>query len=251
MIDYRKYFAGKEQLCKELELLHEKKYRVKELLTNRNMPSFVVEFSGLPRTGKSSSVDKIYEFFKQANIDVVKTTEPAQIIKDTMTKEERLKLSNIEFNDMTLEISRRELEQNLEKHPTIILQDRGVIDNYFWYQMMYNRGDIDRETYKQILNGLYDDLKLIDELYIMEADPEIIIMRDYINQIYLEDRKKTTYEGVSELKIAIFNFIKYLPNEYVRKVFRLDTSCINEVMTSIILASRMLDKIEDRLVRTK
>ncbi len=133
MEEYRNYFKGNERLLRELERLHEKKYYVKELVDSEpSFTPFVTEFSGLPRTGKSSSVDRIYEFFKMAGFRIERTTEPAQILKDSMTKGEIDKLSNLEFNHKTLEISKEELNRRIAMNPTIVLQDRGVIDNYFW-----------------------------------------------------------------------------------------------------------------------
>ena len=46
-------------------------------------------------------------------------------------------MSNLEFNDKTLEVSRKSLEIAKKKNSDIILMDRGIIDNYFWYQMLY------------------------------------------------------------------------------------------------------------------
>ena len=93
-------------------------------------------------------------------------------------------MSRVEFNDKTLEISKRELER-LKNDPknTIIIQDRGVIDNYFWYQMMYEDGTISEEQFKEILKSLPIDLQMMDKLYVMTALPEEIITRDYRNSI--------------------------------------------------------------------
>lgn len=86
MTDYQKYFRNKEEILKKLEELHAKKYRLKSLLNScHSIEPFITEFSGLPRTGKSRSIERIYEFFKMADIAVEKTIEPAQIIKESMS----------------------------------------------------------------------------------------------------------------------------------------------------------------------
>lgn len=195
MNEYRKYFKNNEQLLTKLEMLHNKKYVIKKLIDSEtNIEPFITEFSGLPRTGKSSSLARVYDFFKQANIKIEKTTEPAQIIKDSMSKEVVSKMTNLEFNDKALEISKKELNGTINQKPAIIIQDRGVIDNYFWYQMMYEEKKINEEQYEKILLNLYKDIITVDQLFIMVAEPQVIIFRDYINQIYLEDRKKQLWK---------------------------------------------------------
>ncbi len=214
MNEYRKYFKNNEELLSKLEKLHEKKYALKHLIdSEQNIDPFIAEFSGLPRTGKSSSLARVYDFFKQANIKIEKTIEPAQIIKDSMSKEEVSKMTNLEFNNKTLVISKEELFRKRNQKPTIIIQDRGVIDNYFWYQMMYEEKKISNELYEEILLKLYQDLMSIDQLFVMFADPETIILRDYINQIYLEDRKKTTIERVTQLRMGFEHLLPLIENK--------------------------------------
>ena len=250
MADYKKYYKGNEQILMELERLHTKKYELKRLIdSSGSIEPFVTEFSGLPRTGKSSSLDRVYEFFKQANISVEKTDEPAQIIKDSMTKEEVSKMTNLEFNNKTLEISKNELNRKKNQQPTIIIQDRGVIDNYFWYQMMYEEGQLSDEQYEQILISLSRDLMDVDQLFVMYAQPEIIIFRDYISQIWLEDRKKTTLERVTQLRNGFEHLIPLIRKEVSDdKLIQLDTSNIGEIQTAITIADTMMNGINKKLI---
>jgi len=73
-MDYKKYFKNNKQLLEKLEDLHAKKYRLKSLLsTSSSIEPFTTEFSGLPRTGKTTCVERVYEFFK------IDTTELSEI----------------------------------------------------------------------------------------------------------------------------------------------------------------------------
>ena len=138
MENYRKYFTGEEELLFKLEQLHRKKQKLRELLDKKEEKEpFVVELCGLPRTGKTVSLGKLYEFFKNGDIKIEKAEEPAFIIKNSLTLSEIRNMSNLEFNDKTLEVSRESLERAKKKNSDIILMDRGIIDNYFWYQMLY------------------------------------------------------------------------------------------------------------------
>lgn len=74
MENYRKYFTGEEELLFKLEQLHRKKQKLKELLDNKKeINPFVVESCGLPRTGKTVSLGKLYEFFKNGGINIEKS----------------------------------------------------------------------------------------------------------------------------------------------------------------------------------
>lgn len=184
---YKNYIKDSE-LIKKLEVLHEKKYILKELIDKqKEKDTFVVELAGMARTGKTVSTERIFEFFKMANYTVLRTKEPAQIVKE---RYDITKLSNVSFNDKTLEISREQLDSCLSMKPDIILQDRGIFDNYIWYQMMFERGDIDEETYLSKMTNINNVIEEDDQLYLMTADPEIIVARDYSDQIFLEPRKK-------------------------------------------------------------
>ncbi len=251
MSNYKKYYENNSDILLELERLHNKKYELKRLIdSSETVEPFVTEFSGLPRTGKSSCVNKVYEFFRQANIKIERTDEPAQIIKDNMTKDEVSKMTNLEFNNKTLEISKNELKRKIEQKPAIILQDRGVIDNYFWYQMMYEDGNLSDDFYEKILLDMHRDIADVDQLFVMYAEPKIIIYRDYINQIYLEERKKTTIERVSQLRNGFEHLVPLIKTQKADgKLIQLDTSNMSEVETAITIADAMMDGIAKKLTR--
>lgn len=241
---YKKYIKD-QNIINKLEYINEKKYNLKKIIEENDgrIDPFIVELAGMPRTGKTVCLEKILEFFLKGNFRVKKTKEPAQILKE---KYDTTKFSNLEFNDKTLEISRYELNNCIADNPSIILQDRGVFDNYIWYQMMYEKGEIDLNTYKSRFKQLKNDLEMIDKLYLMVADPNIIVERDYINQIYLEERKKTTIEGVKELKNGMNDLIETIDNDCFRYV---DTSYLSEINTAIYITDDILDGMTKKLVK--
>lgn len=251
MEEYKKYFEKHQELLSALENLHQKKYRLKRTLRETpNVSPFVTEFSGLPRTGKSSSVDRVYNFFKQAGINIARTTEPAQIIKESMTNEEVSRMTNLEFNHKTLEISKKELNRIIAQKPEIIIQDRGVIDNYFWYQMMYEDGTIDITSFEKLLLQMYQDILNTDLLFVMLATPQVIVFRDYVNQIYLEARSKTTIERVTKLKEGFEHLLPILrSNIQTSSLVTIDTTNMTEMETAIFIADTMISGIERKLSR--
>ena len=61
---YRNYITDKERLEK-LELLHKKKYELKALIDKQKEKTpFVVEFAGMPRTGKTVTTERYLNSLK-------------------------------------------------------------------------------------------------------------------------------------------------------------------------------------------
>ena len=80
--------------------------------------------------------------------------------------------------------------------------DRGIIDNYFWYQLYYNKQEISKVDYKFYLKQLLDDVKLLDKLFLLTAKTDEIMKRDYNASIYIEDRNKTYKDNIEKLANA-------------------------------------------------
>lgn len=238
---YKDYIKD-DKLVKRLEKLHEQKYKLKELIDKQNKKeTFIVELAGMARTGKTVSTERIFEFFKMANYSIVRTKEPAQIVKE---RYDITKLSNVDFNDKTLDISIENLDYCLSKEPDIILQDRGIFDNYIWYQMMYEKGEIDFNTYKEKMSNINKVLERNDQLYLMVADPVEIVKRDYQDQIFLEPRKKTTIDGVSKLRDGMDNLLKNVSND---NIFKIDTTNISSIETAVILSENIINGMTKKL----
>lgn len=245
MEDY-KIYINNEELIEKLEKIHIKKQKLKEKYDIMfGYSPYIVELSGLPRTGKTVTSKRIADFFHEGGFTVGKTIEPAQIIKDTMPMEIVSNMTPLQFNDTTLNISRKQLYELMRHDNDLIIQDRGVIDNYFWYQMLYNEGKISIDRYKKILAKLEDDLLLIDEVYLLTADPKEVVLRDYLNAIYLEERKKTNIERVSLLYKGIMSLLESLPNQDNIKL--IDTTNMSEIDLAIDLTDDIMDGMEYKL----
>ena len=248
MADFSEYFKGNEKrLKRELEL-HKKKLLLKEKLKNsENIDSYVVELCGLPRTGKTNATQRVFSFFKYGGIDVKVSEEPAYLVKNSVSNEKLKQMSKLDFNDKTLEVSKTNLEIIKKDNPTIILMDRGIIDNYFWYQMMYQDNIINKETYEDRLQDLYFDLSKIDRLLLFLADPKVIIKRDYLNEIYLDERSKTTIDGVTKLKKGYETLLKDI--EYMSdNIQTYDTTYCDEINMAMDISETIMDDLDKKLI---
>ena len=236
-----KYISDEQY--KQFERIDKKKIELKDLINNSsNKKTTIVELCGLPRTGKTSSIRRMYNFFKAGDLQVLCTKEPADIVKEEYDTK---KISSKQFNDLTLDISIKQLQNLLNSKPDIILQDRGVFDNYIWYQMMYEKGIISKEEYERIFSQIQKAIDLSDVIYIMIASPEEIIKRDYLDNIYLESRTKTTIENINNLNKSIISLVKKIDN---KKIKVLDTTKIKELDVAVILSSDIMDTIKSKYI---
>lgn len=235
----------------DLETLHQEKLILKRMidLKQPNDP-FVVELSGLPRTGKTTSYEHLFDFFKKGGFSVSRIQEPAYLLKEMLSSEEISKLSDLEFNSRTLEISRNQLNKLKADGSDIVLMDRGVIDNYFWYQLYYENGKLNSELYIQYLSKLKSDLELVNKLFMLTADPKTILFRDFNSSIYLEPRKKTTLENVQNLFLAYSNLSEVV-GESFENIVSIDTTNLSPRDTSIIIAKESIDAYQRKLIQHK
>lgn len=100
---------------------------------------------------------------------------------------------------------------------------------------------------------LNKDLQTMDQLYVFKANPRTIVLRDYMNEIYLEDRKKTTIEHVTKLGYGIDEFLPVIKNNLSSgtELLSYDTTNYTEMDTSILIANKMLYGMEKKIVKIK
>ena len=252
--NYQEYLEKEiflEQLdyYQKLQLLHKKKMALKEKIRTFSSP-FIVEFSGSPRSGKTTSVNLIYDFFKNADFKVKYMEEPAaQIKKIYATQSESQKLTAVEFNNQALCISEKFVEEISSSDLDLVLLDRGVLDNYIWFEKMHREGLIGDKDYILLMNQRMSWVKdKINLLYLMFCQPDIAVKRDYLNSLYLEERKKTNHQNIMQLNDCMSYLIPYFEkalggNSYVRK---LDTSFSNIQDNAIELTSTIISSMEKR-----
>lgn len=97
----------------------------------------VIEFSGLPNSGKTTLLHNIAELCERNNISAIIVQETAELLPKNIPK------GTIEQNLwITLETLEKSLELNFMSGVDFILLDRGFYDQLFWVTMY---GDKDAE----------------------------------------------------------------------------------------------------------
>lgn len=242
---YKDYIDSK--YINELEKLHEQKLLLKSLIDLKQINDpLIIELSGLPRTGKTTTFEQLYDFFKKGGFNIIKIKEPAYLIKQSLNLEELKNLSDVEFNDKTLEISRNSLIEAKQIGADIIIMDRGIIDNFFWYQLYFDKNLIDKDNYDKYMKKLYEDIKLLDKLFVLTASTNKIITRDYNSSIYLEKRNKKNKENIEQLARA-YNHLSTKLIEHYNDLIIVDTTYMSSKDTSIYIASESIKTYQKKI----
>ena len=86
---------------------------------------FVIEFTGTPKSGKTTCVDTIAKFFRRNGVPVSLVTERASVcpIRDK---------NDIRFNLWTLSTSLAQLIEAIDEPRRVVILDRGLFDSLVW-----------------------------------------------------------------------------------------------------------------------
>lgn len=221
----------------KLKQLHAQKIELQHLKSLCSLAKpFVVEFSGTPRTGKTTTINNLYDFFKKGGFDVA-------LIEEFTTSKYYKELLKKKFDQMNLgdgniailEEVYKQLKQILSQNKDIILIDRSINDRQIWNYQRFLRGDMSNDLY-YINREKYSKLskELIDFLIITYANPLISLKRDYLSSLALEQRSFLNEQNIEEFNNSL-NALQNLFLESVDNMILLDTSNmeINDVSTTI------------------
>jgi len=133
----------------------------------------VIEFSGLPNSGKTTLLQNLRKLFECNNISAIIMQEPAELLPVSIPK------GSIAQNFwITLETLQKSLELTYVTNVDYILLDRGFYNQLFW-ATMYKEKDA---TYSEYLTNFMEKFAEMyhvkpDYLYIVDVDVEESIRR--------------------------------------------------------------------------
>ena len=245
-------FADNQEYYAKLRKLHAEKIelqRLKSLITLSK--PFVIEFTGTPRTGKTTIINNLYDFFKKGGFEV-------SLIEEFTTskyyKEElRNKFDSMSYSDRDLAIIEelyKQLQNAVGKRKDLILIDRSLNDRQIWNYRRLVRGDMPEDVYLNAREK-YSKLskQLIDFLVVTYTDPLTSLRRDYNSSLALEKRSFLNETNINEYNASL-QALKELFTESVDSFISLDTSKMSLNDVSIEVASQVLPAIRKRYIKT-
>lgn len=164
----------------QLEILQEKTKTIREsrlALKHKDLPPILVEFSGSPKSGKTTNIDIISHFFKRMGFKTWASTEGAS--KRTPY---HLRRDLVAYNTWTLSYALQELLvafYNVDR-PDLVILDRGPFDSLAWMHLLKNQGQLSDEDFATIRSFALLRIwtQRISRLYLFTCSPEVSLERE-------------------------------------------------------------------------
>jgi thymidylate kinase len=210
--DKKKIIANLEQLAAEL--------RTKLVCIRR---PFVIEFSGTPKSGKTSTANSLDMFLRRNDFRV-------HMIGESGSVSPLLNKRDFKFNVWTAATSLCWLLEAIDKNPEFIIIDRGVFDALAWIQWHSDTRQLTDDE-KKAMESFYLIRKfrsLVDIVFLMTTDPGVALEREHKNLLTEKHgrimERATLHDLISCFDRAYGNYAKEF-----RRVEAIDTSKLNNV----------------------
>lgn len=206
----------------------------------QNVEPIIVEFSGLPRTGKSSCIENIATVLRRVGFSVKIVREWGEVcpLND--------KHSPV-FNLWTVSHTIINILESGIIHSDILLLDRGIYDAICWFRWMKNQNYItenDEEKFKNFLlwEGFKQKINLVCSFI---AKPEVALSRERSPLLLDCDGRIMNHKVLEQYLFAIQEINK--ENLGLSKIINIDTTYQNNYETSIKIIKELIDILKEQL----
>ena len=243
-------FVNNQNYYAKLKQLHAQKIELQRLKTLVSLPKpFVIEFTGTPRTGKTTIINNLYDFFKKGGFEVslIEEFTTSKYYKENLkSKFDKMGLAN--GNIAIIEEVYKQLQIALSSGKEIILIDRSINDRQIWNYRRFIEGNLPEEKYL-VIRDKYSQIskQLIDFLVITYADSLVSLRRDYISSLALEKRSFLNQENIDQYNNCLIS-LQNLLTESVDSYLMFDTTNSNVNETSVEVASQILPVMRKRYI---
>ena len=222
----RKIFSDNIEEYNKLKKFHYRKqeiYKMKSVLEKNK--TYVIEFTGTPRTGKTTLMNNLYDFFKKGGFTtstLEEFTTSKRYKKDIYPrlKNEYKSVINTEIPKYVLE----DLNTEVSKNYDIILVDRSLFDRMIWMDRLYNKNGVTKEEYDNYINKytplIKNKINIVLGLY---TDSLTSLKRDYYANISLEKRTFLNEKNINEYNNSLMN-MKELSSKFNINFHMFDTT---------------------------
>ena len=160
-----------------------------------------VEFSGTPKSGKSTCIDIVSHFFRRVGFNVLAPTEGAS--KRTPYY---LRSDLVAFNTWSASYALTHILEGLyhsDKYHLAIL-DRGLFDALVWFQLLENNSEISSEVRETVQNFISVEKwrSVIDAVFLFTADSATSMERENADKLIDEPGRAMNPEFLDSLNQA-------------------------------------------------
>lgn len=214
----RKIFDDKIEEYNKLVKFHYRKQEIYKMtkVLNNNKP-YVIEFTGTPRTGKTTLINNLYDFFKKGGFNTIVLEEftTSKMYKQEIypkLKDKYKKVVNTEIPKYVL----KELEETIDKEPDIIIIDRSLFDRMIWVDRLYKKNGMLIEEYNNYIKEYVPIIKQkIDIIISTYTDSLTSLKRDYNANLSLEKRTFLNEQNINEYNYSLLKMKKLSEKERI------------------------------------
>ena len=236
----------------KLKKIHAEKMELQKLKTLVNLSKpFVIEFMGTPRTGKTTIINNLYDFFKKGgfDVDIIEEFTTSNYYKQEL-KEKWAKMSVADRNIAIIEAVSNQLQESISKKKDVILIDRSLNDRQVWNYRCLIKNDMEKDLYLSTKEKyLKISKQMIDFLVITYADALTALKRDYNAHLALEKRSFLNETNLQEYNDCL-EALKDLWIESVDNLLLLDTSSIKVNDVTIEVSNQILPAMRKKYIKT-
>ncbi len=262
LIEYIFYNDTKDKYIKEkifkdnideynkLKQIHYKKeeiYKLKRVLSNTK--PIVIEFTGTPRTGKTSLINNLKDFFKKQGfvVEVLEEFTTSEKYKKEIYPELKNKYKNIVNTEIPKHVL-NQLDESLNNQPDIIIIDRSLFDRLIWVDRLVLKNGMSKKEYEDYKNTYIPLIKeKIDIIISTYTDSLTALQRDYNANLSLEKRNFLNEDNINEYNHSLMN-MKKLAEEHDITFKLFDTTNKNQREISIDIIEYILNVIKNKLM---
>lgn len=168
--------------------------------TKRDGP-FFVEFSGSPKSGKSSCIDIVGHFFRRLGYRVLAPTEGASKRTPYYLKDDF-----VAFNAWSACYALSHVLEGLyhSDKSHIAILDRGLFDALVWFEFLAAKGDISEKERDHVHNFLLIDKwrSVIDVVFLFKSDPDTSLDRENRDKLIREPGRAMNPDFLRDLNEA-------------------------------------------------
>ena len=244
-------FDDEPKRYEELKKIHSKKQELMKLKSlSKNMNPYIIEFTGTPRTGKTTLINNLEDFFKKGGFKTCVLEEFTTSKK--YKKEIYPNLKDQYKNVINTEIPKhvlKQLKDEIEKNPDIIIIDRSLLDRLIWADRLWIKNGFTDEEYKKYKEEYIPLIKkYIDIIIGTYTDSVTAIKRDYKANLALEERHFLNIQNVDEYNKS-FNNVKKLSEQEQIDFYKFDTTNKSQEDISIAVANTILDDARSEFIK--
>jgi len=234
---------GPETLTPGIAELEERAAGIRRLLDARTAKRpLIIEFSGSPKSGKTTAINVLSLFFRRNDFKVETFTERASISPVASKK------GHPDFNVWVSCASLQGIIESVEKNIDLFILDRGIFDALVWNTLLARTGKISQNEAESIGTFFTLDrwIRLIDLVCIMKCEPSVSIEREYANQLTTKRGTIMAENTLSGLNSAIDETLEKYGMKFKKTVI-IDTTRKNTKEGATTIAVETLGALREFL----